>query len=366
MFLVDKKTSVISTMEIINKNAKGITFLVDENYVVKASITDGDIRRHILNGNDLQGEVSLCANYNFIFLKEQQTQNYNKVMNEKNISCLPILDEEGKLISLVFSKGEKLLNTSNLNVPVVIMAGGKGTRLRPYSNILPKPLIPIGDYTITERIIEKFMEFNCNNFYMIVNHKRKLIKAYFTDLGMATSTANADFPNKKSKIIAKSANLAKNYSIEFVNEDTDLGTGGGLYLLKGIVKETFFMTNCDIIVNNRYDKILSYHKQKKNLITLVCAAKNFVVPYGTLSLNKNGEILAFNEKPELPFLVNTGLYLIEPKFLDYIKECEFIHITDLIKRCMASGEKIGVFPTSESSWSDMGQPEELEKMLKLY
>jgi NDP-sugar pyrophosphorylase family protein len=210
------------------------------------------------------------------------------------------------------------------------------------------------------------MEFNCNNFYMVVNHKRKLIKAYFTDIGMVGNEINDDFANKESKIIVKSTNLSKDYSIEFVDEDSDLGTGGGLYLLKGIVKETFFMTNCDIIVNNRYDKILCYHKQKKNLITLVCAAKNFVVPYGTLNLDKDGKILAFNEKPELPFLVNTGLYLIEPRFLDCIKKGEFIHITDLIKRCMASGEKIGVFPTSEGSWSDMGQLEELEKMLKLY
>jgi len=339
-FLVKYNENIISAMKIINENSKGIVFVEDKNKKIIASLTDGDIRRYILSGKSLKRTVSEVANYNYTYINEGQIKNYKKIMENKKIFCVPVLDSEKKLISVLFEKEGELISSKKLNTPVVVMAGGKGTRLKPYSYILPKPLIPIGKETITERILDRFSSFGCDKFFIIVNHKKELIKAYFKEID-------------------------KNYNINFIDETRALGTGGGLKLLSGI-KETFFMTNCDILANFRYDKILEFHKRKKNIITMVCSAKEICVPYGTIILNELGEISELQEKPNLPFLTNVGFYVIEPEFLNYIKENEFVHVTDLTKRCIDSKEKVGIFPVSECSWYDIGQLDGLEELAEIY
>jgi NDP-sugar pyrophosphorylase family protein len=173
---------------------------------------------------------------------------------------------------------------------------------------------------------------------MIINHKKNMIKAYFAD-------------NEKHTC-----------RVVFIEENQPLGTGGGLGLIRSNIKETFFMTNCDIMIFEDYDKILERHRTAGNLLTMVCVTKQFSIPYGAVNIDDLGQIVAINEKPSFSMLANTGFYIIEPEMLEIVPENTFCHTTDLIQKCMDIGEKVGVYPVSEEKWADMGKPDEMERM----
>jgi len=158
--------------------------------------------------------------------------------------------------------------------------------------------------------------------------------------------------------------IEKNYTVQYHDEDKPLGTGGGLSLLKGIIRETFFFSNCDILINANYKEIYDFHKNNNNLITLVAAYKHFTIPYGVITMNGEGEIAAMTEKPQYSFLTNTGFYVVEPELVNRLEENIAIGFPEIIEAQKAKGEKIGIFPVSEKCWLDMGQLEELEQMRK--
>lgn len=331
-FLVNETAKIVDAMRVIDTNAAGAVFLHNDQNQVVASLTDGDIRRHILSSGALDAPVSQIANYQYCY---QLNDNFYG-SPAPFYKTIPVLNQKRELISVVVNE-KRLFPFQRINIPVVIMAGGKGTRLYPYTQVLPKPLIPVGDVTITEHIMNRFKEYACNDFTLIVNHKKEMIKAYFSD------TAVDGF-------------------VSFVDEDLALGTGGGLALLKNQLLSTFFMTNCDILVDADYSGIYNYHKQQKNIATMVCAAKTVVVPYGTVETDATGLIVSMKEKPEFSFLTNTGFYILEPEFLNEIPQDTFIHITDVLQACIDKKLRVGMYPISETQWSDMGQLEELEKM----
>jgi NDP-sugar pyrophosphorylase family protein len=267
-------------------------------------------------------------------------------MLEIRTECMPVLDEQGNLADVyfwedLFTSSEKRVD-ARLNVPVVIMAGGKGTRLKPLTNILPKPLIPIGEKTIMEVIIDKFCQYGICQFYISVNYKHELIKFYFDQIEK------------------------KDYKIDYVQEKDFLGTAGSLFLLKNKITTTFFVSNCDILIDENYSEIYNYHVSNNNAITLVASLKHFKIPYGTLESGKNGELVSLQEKPEITYMINTGMYVLNPEVLDQIPEGQFYHITDLITDLKKQGKKIGVFPVSEKSWFDMGEWPEYQKVIDNY
>ena len=219
------------------------------------------------------------------------------------------------------------------------MAGGKGTRLYPYTKILPKPLIPIGEITITERIIDTFRKYGCEKVHMVLNYKANMIKAYMNE-------------------------IEKNYTMNYVDEERFLGTGGGLRLLKNKIDNTFFLSNCDTLLEADFECAYITHKKKKNMITFIGAMKDMIIPYGVLETNDDGLIIAMKEKPDYSYMINTGVYVIEPEVIDYIGENEFIGLPDLAARLMEKGKRVGVFPISEKAWMDMGQFSEMESMMR--
>ena len=156
--------------------------------------------------------------------------------------------------------------------------------------------------------------------------------------------------------------LNKEYTINYIEEDKFLGTGGALYLLKDKLKSTFFVSNCDILVEADYSNMLEYHKKNNNLITMITSLKNYTIPYGVIELNDEGKIKAMKEKPEYDYLVNTVVYILEPEVLYDIPENEFFHITDLINKYINSGKKVGAYPITENAWLDMGEFKEMERM----
>lgn len=337
-YVVSEETTIIQTMQVINEGAKANAFICKDGKLL-ASVSDGDIRRYIIRGGDLNEEIKKIANYNPVFLTEDDDSDPFLLMRDRGITALPVVDREKKLIDIIFLDNKKEVVYPSLQVPVVIMAGGKGTRLRPFTEVLPKPLIPIGDRTITEHIMDRFERYGCGHFDLIINHKKNFIRSYFGE-------------------------HEKKRDIDFVEEHDFLGTAGGLRLILGKYSDTFFVTNCDILVNADYERILAYHKEQNNILTMVCARKKTVIPYGTVELGQDGTVTALQEKPEFQFLTNTGLYVVEPRFIERIPPDTFIHITDVIQGCIDEGERVGVYPVEERQWMDMGQFDELEKMKK--
>ena len=335
-FIVNNKCSIIDAMKQIDRNARGIVY-VCENNVLIGSVTDGDIRRHILNNGSVMDDVTAIMNKSPRYCHIEETQNAHYIMFKASIGSIPVIDTNGQIVDIIFINEKYKEENEQLNIPVIIMAGGKGTRLYPYTQILPKPLIPIGDKTITEHIMDRFEKYGCNHFTMIVNFKKNFIKSYFVD-------------------------NENDINVEFVEEKEFLGTGGGLKLLDGKFDSTVFMTNCDILIEEDYAKILDFHKKQKNIVTMVCAEKNMVIPYGTVEMTSDGRAKQLNEKPELSFITNTGFYVLEPEFIKRIPDNTFVHITDIIQRCIDAGENVGVYTIEEEKWLDMGQLEELEKM----
>lgn len=156
--------------------------------------------------------------------------------------------------------------------------------------------------------------------------------------------------------------LKKNYKLNYIDEDKPLGTGGGVSLLKGKINSTFILTNCDILIQEDYGKIYDFHKEERNIITMVCSLKNVKIPYGIVEIGKTGEIEKMKEKPEFSFFTNTGMYIVEPKVIEELEENTAIGFPDIIEGYREKGEKVGVYPISENSWLDMGQLDEMEKM----
>ena len=336
--IITPETTVFAAMQKLNESGKKILFIAPDLHLA-AVLTDGDVRRHILRGGDLGRQVRDVANYNYFSVNVGQRNKAREQMIKKSLSAVPIVDNEGRLVDVAFfDDSDDVRPRKQLSLPVVIMAGGLGTRLYPYTKILPKPLIPVGEKPIAEHIIDKFASFGCADFKMIVNHKRNMIKAYFGEL------------------------KDKPYNLDFVDEDVFLGTGGGLSLLKGQIDSPFFLTNCDVLIEADYSDIYNFHVKCGNLITVVCALKHVTIPYGVFHMNEGGEIESVEEKPTMNFLTNTGMYLVDKRIIDELQENTRISFPDIMEKYRAQGEKVGVYPVSEDSWMDMGQLEELENM----
>ncbi len=334
--IISENESLKIALEQLDKVIVKVLLVVNDEEAFVAALTDGDVRRAILAGASLKTPVFQVANYNPKYLENDDVSQAKKYLEK--IAALPILDENGKIIK-VYIRGinqQQNINDS-LNIPIVIMAGGLGTRLYPYTKILPKPLIPVADVPIAERIIRSFQKIGCEEFYMIVNYKKNMIKAYFND---------ADCK----------------YRLNFCDEDKPLGTGGGLKLLSEKIDKTFVLTNCDILILDDVREIVKHHIKSKNKVTMVCSLKNFEIPYGVVNFSNGGEISSFEEKPKMSFFTNTGYYILEKEVFKYIEPDEAIGMPDIIDRMKEAGEKVGIYPIGENAWLDMGQFDTMESM----
>lgn len=334
--------SISEAMQQIEGNQYGILFLVDDMDVLIGCITDGDIRRYLLAGGKMTGNVMDAANLEPRIARTIDEAKH--LYHKKNYIVIPVVDGKGTITDLYAGESRELnLKQHNpLNIPVVINAGGRGTRLDPFTRVLPKPLIPVGELPIIELIMKEYQSYSCNDFHIIVNYKRDLMKVYFAD-------------------------NERHYDITWYDEEKPLGTGGGLSLLRGRFDSTFFFANCDALLTANYESMLKFHKENGNAITMVCAYKNMNIPYGVVEMGINGAIEDMKEKPLMSFLTNTGIYIVEPEVIDFIKNDEAIGFPDIVTRIKEKGKKVAVFPVSENDWMDMGQLSELEKMrIKLY
>lgn len=340
---IDSSDSLLFALKRMDVTYKRLLLVFDKRSFINV-LSIGDIQRAIIRDQSLNTPVKhILRKETKIAGLEDTFESIKKRMLEFKAECMPVVDKNRQLIDVhfwedVFPMEEKRIKR-DLRLPVVIMAGGKGTRMKPITNVLPKPLIPIGEKPILELIMEKFSAIGCNNFFLSLNYKADMIRYHFEKL---------NHPE---------------YHIKYLEEEKPLGTAGSLYLLKGKISQTFFINNCDIIIEEDYGEIYNYHKNNKHAITIVAALKHYPIPYGTIETGKNGILEYLNEKPELTFKINSGMYILEPEIINQIPENHFFHITDLIEKVKNNGGKIGVFPVSENSWRDIGDWNEYMKQI---
>jgi len=323
-------------------NVRLLCIMEDHKY--RGILSAGDIQRAIIGNKSLDTPVIDVIRTEKVRLGHEgdSAEEVKALMLKFRTEFMPMLNDAGELVEVYFwddvFTSEKP-KQDQIDLPVVIMAGGKGTRLKPFSNILPKPLFPLGGKTIVETIMDKFHDMGCHRFYFSVNHKANFIRSYFDHL--------EENP----------------YKIDYFKEDEPLGTAGSLHLIKDKISETFFVSNCDIVIDADYSEILDYHREQQNEITMVCSLKYIKIPYGTVETSEGGQVTSLLEKPELTYKINTGLYLLEPHLLEEIPENSFYHITDLIDDVRVRGGRVGAFPISEKSWCDIGEWAEYKRTL---
>lgn len=340
-FLINETMTVTDAMKLMSDLGCKILY-VHEDGKLKATLTDGDIRRYLLRSGNVGNTVKDVANYSPKYLINASCKDAQEFMQDNLIDSVPSVDDNKRMINIYFANYRyKAKHFEKISLPVVMMAGGKGTRLYPYTKVLPKPLIPVGDVPIAERIINQFCEAGCSKFYLIVNHMKNMIKSYFNEID-------------------------KNYEIEFIDEDEPLGTGGGIYYLKGIIKEPFILTNCDILIKEDFSKVLKYHKKSKNVITMVVAEQSMQVPYGVVEFDDKMNITSMKEKPTFSYYTNTGCYIVEPSVIDEIKEKKSFGFPDLINECKGKKMNVGAYSVPENSFIDMGEKDMLSRANSLF
>ena len=342
--LIKTNCLIVEALEVLDKTAKRCLLVVDSKNKLIGTLTDGDIRRAILKG--IHFNESIVKVYfrspTALTVNKYSKNEALKIMKEASLEFLPIVDKDNYLVDILnlrdISKSKTKLK-KELDNPVVIMAGGRGTRLEPFTSVLPKPLVPVHDKPIVEHIIENFISCGAKSFFMTVNYKSKILKAYFEELD-------------------------PDYQVKFLEEEEPLGTAGSLFFLKGLINKPFFVTNCDIILKVDYKEFYNFHIKNNYDFSLVGSLKNFTIPYGTCNLNKDGSLQSIDEKPEFNSLVNTGVYLINTSVLDLIIEKEYLDMDKLMAKLSSNNMKIGVFPVEEDSWLDIGQWSEYQKTLR--
>ncbi|PZX54202.1 nucleotidyltransferase family protein [Algoriphagus chordae] len=331
---INKNASILDAIKLMDQIDHKLLIIVEEHAFL-GLLSAGDIQRAIINDRSLDTCVTKIARDNIrVASPEDSFQVIKDLMLKYRMELCPVLDEGKNILDIYFWEDifeeTKPEPQATFDLPVIIMAGGFGTRLKPLTNVLPKPLIPVGDTTILEQIFKRFYKHGSSRFYLSVNYKAELIEYYLN---------NQNLP----------------YEINYFKEGKPMGTAGSMSMLKGSIHETFFVSNCDIIIDQDYSEMLDYHKSHKNEITIVAALKHYPIPYGTIETTGKGKLVKLTEKPELTFKINSGMYILEPHLLDEIPENEFFHITHLINKILDRKGAVGVFPVSEGSWIDIGE-----------
>jgi len=342
--LINPSNSILDALNLIQKNLHKSVVVVDRSKKLLGILSDADIRRALLKGIKLTDSIKKYYNKNILFVRgtKYDLQKIKNKIIENNLFVVPVIGKNREIIDLISYKDLDRKVKSKINdIPIVIMAGGKGKRLKPFTDILPKPLIPINNKTILEHIILNFKSHGMNNFSFITQHKSEIIKSYLKEI------------NTELKI-----------KYNFFVEKNPLGTSGGLKLLEKKIKKDFFVSNCDTLIKNDLLDIYDHHIKNSNLITIVVSYKEYQIPYGIFNTNNNGKFIKIIEKPTKNYLVNTGLYLLNPKIFKLIKKNQYLDFDNMLKIIKNNKLKIGLFPIEDKNWKDVGQWTEYRQTIK--
>jgi len=343
---ITKNSTIREALKSLNASALGVLLVINEQGKLLGTLTDGDIRRAILSGKSLTDSIEDVYNSKPSVLYEDtfKEQDAKNLFLMKRFSLIPILRRDGTIARYItwsdfFSKAEPFRKIrKRIEIPVVIMAGGKGTRMKPFTNVLPKPLIPIGEKTIVEHIISEFSQNGIKKYYFTLNYRGEMIRAYFDG-------------------------IEHDYDVEYIWEEEFLGTAGSLKLFTEGAPQRFFVSNCDIIVKTDFSNVLEFHDTNHSWLTIISAVQHNIVPYGVVHFTNGGKVERIQEKPEYSFIINTGIYILDKRCLEYIPSHCVFDMTDLIQKLLDDKKPVFTYPVNEGEYIDIGQWEEYKNAL---
>lgn len=335
-FLVKKNLSIKKAMLKLNKTGMKVLFVVDESNKLLGSLSDGDIRKAVVSGSKLNSSITKIFNKKPLFYRDGfvKVNNVRKIFRNQLISLIPIVNNNNQIIRFLSNSSydnynNKIFTEKRVkSTKLIIMAGGLGLRMKPFTDILPKPLLPLRGKAVIDHILDNFFNAGFKKTYISIRKDAKILEAYFKE--------------KKNKI-----------KIEFIRENTPLGTAGSIKKIKGSFKN-LIVTNCDTILKFNIESALDFHAKNSFDISIFCLAKDYKLPYGVCILDKDKNFSKIQEKPSFNFFVNTGQYIINKKVLKYIpnRKIDFPELIQLLKK---NNLKIGIYPVDEKSWFDVGQ-----------
>ena len=334
-----QNATIKEALGIIDSGAMQIALVVDDNDKLLGTLTDGDIRRGILRGLDLDSSIETIVFKEPAIAKISSTkEEILKIALSKKLHQIPIVDDNGIVLDL--KEIEELVEPKIKTNRVILMVGGLGTRLRPLTQDTPKPMLKVGNKPILQTIVEKFAEYGFVNITMCVNFNASIIRDYFGD-------------GKEFGV-----------NIDYVLEQKRMGTAGALSLLKERPSEPFFVMNGDLLTNVNFEHIFNYHTLHKATATMCVREYDYEVPYGVVKMNDN-KITAIAEKPVQKFFVSAGIYMLSPEILDFIPQDEFYDMPTLFEKAIAQDKNVISFPIHEY-WIDIGRLEEYQKANEEY
>lgn len=329
------KTSTIKeALSVINSGAMQIALVVDENDKLLGTLTDGDIRRGLLQNLSLDDTIESIIFKTPTVAKLDDTQeDILKIAIAKKLHQIPLVDDDNRVVGI--RDIEELISPKIRPNKVVLMVGGLGSRLRPLTEDMPKPMLKVGEKPILQTIVERFAAYGFINIVMCVNYKSDVIQKYFGE--------GSQF----------------GVHIEYVFEEKRMGTAGALSLLKEIPSEPFFVMNGDLLTNVNFEHLCHYHASKNAVATMCVREYDFQVPYGVVSIS-DSKITSIREKPMHKFFVSAGIYMLNPEVIKHIDKNEFYDMPTLFEKLIELEKNTLSFPVKEY-WLDIGRIEEYER-----
>lgn len=335
-YTVDENASIWEAVRVIDEAEAQIALVIAPNRTLLGTVTDGDVRRALLRGNDLSRPVKEIMQRHFRWLPETATESDALAfMGRYSLRQVPTLDAEGHLVTL--HRLEDILKPKFLPNPVVIMAGGKGKRLRPMTDNCPKPMLKINDRPLLEILLKQCADIGLTNFYFSVGYLKHQIQEYFGD------------------------GSAWQVRIQYLEEPKPLGTAGPLSLLPMTLKNPALVLNGDVLTRVDFARLLDFHSEHHSTATICVREHRSQIPYGVVE-TEDIRVISVTEKPQLTHYVSAGVYVLNAELIKHVPANTFYDMPALITDMIHAGEAVHAFPIHEY-WLDIGLPETLEQAI---
>lgn len=331
--LVDQNATVRDAMAVLDEGSAQIALVVDDRQHLLGVITDGDIRRGILKGIGLNGPVSAVMRRDPTTVSPDEGRpKALELMRALDVKQVPVVDDAGRVVGLHVLKLARAAERPNW---VMLMVGGLGQRLRPFTEVMPKPLLPLGGRPLLETIIESFVAQGFQNFYLSVNYKADMVQM----------------------VIGDGARFGAN--VRYVRETERLGTAGAMGLLPELPAAPLILMNGDLLTKVDFGQLLEFHAEQGGLATMAVREYAMQIPYGVIDL-KDHSVARIVEKPLQTFFVNAGIYVLEPEVVARVAPHQPLDMPDLLAGLIADGHKVAAFPIREY-WADIGTREDFDR-----